>query len=774
MGTCKSFESPTEGRDPKGNGAARGAAEGGLLVRFRFRLQDRVVRGLILRRRAQLTSFESGIGIPQWLARHMRIRIPARSFRAAGVVVTAAAILGPITLTLVGARHVSVDRVLAKIERLGLSGGEAALPVSAPAIPSRQTSETARLTAGNIPAGNSSGFAGSLNNAANEFSGSRTASLTGADAAPQADSSLAQNSPGESSAGSKRGANSSGWPLAPARNRLDPRLRDGYMWRAWMEKAAEFHAQRVHGQSLLLYHPGEGYAVLRAAYQPMIQPVKPREDSEPQDRSVYQDRRDPREAPGTLPAEPDPNARPAGKSGRSGSGKLSGLGAGNSFQPWDSDALTNPFGPANSVVSRVPGLRIERVVLFQGISSNGYPMEAGIPRFNQNLGYDVDLGATATISWTRARRTSSLFMVYTPSHFQRLRYSEWNSTNHELGLGVSKSFRRWGVTARANSGIRGLPQVLFTPAVLRPVPNAPGSFDDLLQAAEGGQLSSDEIASVLTGTPVVEAQPKTRFDNGQVLSSSLSAGASYAATPRLSTNFGVSASHYQALSTPQSDDNVVGLLGVNRALSYGANAGMDYLLSPDLSVGVTSNVRRNDSSYHEASSVNTSGTVTKRVGRNWSVNGGAGVGTVTGIDARSKSLGTLPRTHSSWIVNGGLNYSGREHRIGVSGARALGDSVGLGAQVSYTAGAQWQWNRVGTPWGLYGNANWYKMSLQGFRDTQGTFLGGGLMRQLSRETSFQAEYSYQQFNSPYRGVVSNLSGHRLQMSWMWRPAGAPR
>jgi hypothetical protein len=330
------------------------------------------------------------------------------------------------------------------------------------------------------------------------------------------------------------------------------------------------------------------------------------------------------------------------------------------------------------------------------------------------------------------------------------------------------------MSARANSGIRGLPEVLFTPAVLRSVPDAPSNFDDLLQAAEGGQLSSDEIASVLTGSPVVEAQSKTRFDKGQVFSAAINAGASYRATPRLSTNFGVSASHYQTLSNPQSDDNVVGLLGVNRATSYGANGGMDYLLSPDLSVGVNSNARRSYSSYHEAESVNTSGTVTKRIGRNWAVNGGAGVGTVVGIDVRSKSLGAPPKTHSSWIVNGGLNYSGREHRVGVSAGRTLGDSLGLGAQVTYNAGAQWQWNRVGTPWGLYGHANWYKMSLEGFRDTHGTFVGGGLMRQLSRETSFQAEYSYQQFDSPYRGIVSNLSGHRLQMSWMWRPAGAPR
>jgi hypothetical protein len=581
--------------------------------------------------------------------------------------------------------------------------------------------------------------------------------------------------PAEERTGLKK---TSRWPPAAAQQRLGTQLRELYLWRAWLEGAAEFHAKRTHGKSLLVYHPDEGYAVLRAAagaYQPMFQPVKPRgESEEEQDRSIYRDRRDPRSAPGELPEEqPDPNARPAAKAKRSGGpGSVSGV-SGNSFQPWDSDIIGNPFGPANSLASHVPGLRIEQVVLFQGFTSNGYPMEPGrIPLFNQNLGYDVDLGALATISWTRARPTSALFMVYTPSHFQRMRYSEWNSTNHQLSIGANKRFRRWDLTASSNAGVSGLPEVLFTPAVLRTVPNAPANFDDLLKAAEGGQLSSDEIASVLTGAPVVESQPKSRFDHGRVLNSSLGIGASYSASPRLSTNFGVSANHYQTLSEPEADDNVVGLFGVNRATSIGANAGIGYQLSPGLNVGVGTDVRRSYSSYSEATAINTSGTIGKRLGRNWSVNGGAGIGTVRGVSLNRPDV--LPRTYSSWIVSGGLRYSGREHSFGVNGSRSLGDSIGIGATVSYNAGAQWNWNRPGTPWGLYANANWYRFSLDGLRNTQGEFAGVGLVRQLSRETSFQAQYSYQRFDSPFRGVVSNLSGHRVQMSWIWRPAGTPR
>jgi len=766
MGAYESVKSPNESLYPRESEMPVGVSGSGMLVRLRLR--RRVVQRLMLRRGSSAGAF--AVGTIEWLARRMRIRIPAQSFRAAGAVVTAAVIVGPITLTLVAAHEAGLDLPLAKIERFSLPLGQAlaprraALQADPPRIQAKRASDAQTLTAGNIPAAQSAVFPEKLPGLiADKFSTKVAAPATAADS----------SSPAESGAGSKQVADSSGWPLAPSQQRLGRQLRDGYLWRAWMEKAAEFHAKRTHGKSLLIYHPGEGYAVLRAAYQPMIQPVKPRGESEPQDRSVYQDRRDPRSAPGEAPAEAtETSAQPAPKPRRSDSGKLAGLG-GSSFQPWDSEIMTDPFGPANSLVSRIPGLRIDRVVLFQGFSTNGYPLESGrIPYFNQNLGYDIDVGAMATISWTRARPTSSLFMVYTPSHFRRLRYSEWNSTDHQLGIGFNKSFKRWGVSVRNSNGVRGLPEVLFTPAVLRSVPDAPTNFDDLVQAAEGGQLSSDEVASVLTGAPVIESQPKTRFDDGRVLSSSLNAGVSYSASPRLSTNFGVGANHYQTLSNPESEDDVVGLLGVNRATSLSAGGGMDYQLAPGLSVGVSSGARRYYSTFGEGTSVNTSGTINKRLGRDWSVHGGAGIGTVSGVNLTRPDA--LTSTHSSWIANGGLSYSGREHRITVNGARTMGDSVGLGARASYNVGANWNWNRVGLPWGLYGRANWYRMSVEGYRSAQGTLVGGGLMRQLSRETAFQAEYSYQKFDSPFRGVVSNLSGHRLQMSWMWRPAGAPR
>jgi hypothetical protein len=763
MGTCENFDSPNKSRLRGEQENPVGGSGTGMLVRFRLRLQHRMARRFIVR--SGLAAKPASAGSLEWLAQRMRIRIPAQSYRSAAAMIVVAVLVGPVTLTLVAGHKAGVALSLEKIERFTLpltqasAPRQAALPGTPPQI---QPAAGEALTAGNIPSERSGGFLESIKAAvAGEFSGqprgTSTASLT----------------PAEGESG--RNAAASAWP-EPSPGRVDQKLRDAYMWRAWMEKAVEFHARRSHGQSLLVYHPGEGYAVMSAAYYP-IQPVQREEPEE--ERSIYQDRRQPRSSPDPAFSEETPseitppdNRPPVIKPRRSTSSRLGALG--NALQPWDSEIMSDPIGPVNGLVSRIPGLRIDRVVLFQGFSTNGYPMESGrLPFFNQNLGYDIDVGALATISWTRARPTSGLYMVYTPSRIQRLHYPEWNSTDHQLGFGMNKRFRRWNLAARSNSGVRGLAEVLFTPAVTHPVADAPANFDELLQRAQGGQLSSDEIASVLTGAPVVDSQPKTKFDQGRVLSSSVDVSANYSATPRLSTNVGVSGNHYQTLSSPKVDENVIGLRAVEHATSAAVRGGVDYHLSPGLTVGVNSTGRRSYSSFRDSTSVNTSGTITKRLGREWSVHGGAGMGTVH-ADRPAANLEELQRAHTSWIVNGGLGYSGREHNVSINGARTLGDTVGLGANVSYNVGANWQFSRIGSPWGLYGRANWYSMSVEGFRNTQGTYAGAGLVRQLSRETSFQAEYSYQRFNSPFRGVVSNLSGHRLQMSWMWRPAGAPR
>ncbi len=692
----------------------------------------------------------------------MRLRIPLQTVRATAVLAVLAFFVAPVTLTLVSARETKFEMLdLSRLARFVLPFSESAEPAKTALRGNPPAIDPGTLSGGNIGREASAVVPESLSDL---IAGDSLAKIAPA-LSPEELAAASYN------LGADVVADSSNLPLAATAN---PRLQERYLWRAWLDDAARFHARRTGGQPLMVYQPGEGYAVLQAAYQPMIQPVDPRYRPQ-EDRAIYQDRRPRRSAPGEEDPEAESSERARTRTEK-GSGGLAGLGI-NGFQPWDSQVMTDPFGPANALVSRVPGLRIERVVLFQGFSSNSYPMgQRNLPFINTNLGYDLDVGALATISWSRARPTSAFFMSYTPSHVRRMNFSEWNTTDHQLTMGARKNYSRLNLSVSNNTAVRGLNQVLFTPAVVRGVPNAPSSFEDLVASAQGGQLSSEEIASVLTGAPVVESQPRTEFGQGRVLSTTLSANASYSHSARLSSTVGVSGNHFQSLSNPVSDDRVIGQRGLFRSTSVGGNAGINYKLSPETSVGVNSTVRRNYSSFRDSTSVNTSASVNRRVGRRWSVNAGAGVGTVSGENPYdSVTLGPSSRRTSTWIVNGGANYSGRHHNFGIHGSRSAGDAVGLGARVSHQAGVNWNWGRPGSPWGLHGQASWYQMSIQGIPgNAQGGFGGLGLVRRLTRETSFQVDYSYQTFQSPFRGVVSNLSGHRLQMSWMWRPSGPPR
>ena len=45
----------------------------------------------------------------------------------------------------------------------------------------------------------------------------------------------------------------------------------------------------------------------------------------------------------------------------------------------------------------------------------------------------------------------------------------------------------------------------------------------------------------------------------------------------------------------------------------------------------------------------------------------------------------------------------------------------------------------------------------------------GLSRRLAPSTTFQTDYYYGDYVSPYDGVVSNMAVHRVQLSLIWRP-----
>ena len=89
---------------------------------------------------------------------------------------------------------------------------------------------------------------------------------------------------------------------------------------------------------------------------------------------------------------------------------------------------------AAEAVSAVPGMRLENVTLTAGYSSNGLPGARSLYGANSQVGSDTDFRGSATLAYRKNFRTSSLGLIYTPSRVQRNRFSQWNTTDHVLGL----------------------------------------------------------------------------------------------------------------------------------------------------------------------------------------------------------------------------------------------------------------------------------------------------------------------------------------------------
>ncbi|MDA0206412.1 MAG: hypothetical protein O3A53_10040 [Acidobacteria bacterium] len=55
------------------------------------------------------------------------------------------------------------------------------------------------------------------------------------------------------------------------------------------------------------------------------------------------------------------------------------------------------------------------------------------------------------------------------------------------------------------------------------------------------------------------------------------------------------------------------------------------------------------------------------------------------------------------------------------------------------------------------------------RDFASDLYSAGLSRRLTPSTTFRSDYYFGEYVSPFSGVASNISLHRLQMSLVWRP-----
>lgn len=434
------------------------------------------------------------------------------------------------------------------------------------------------------------------------------------------------------------------------------------------------------------------------------------------------------------------------------------------------------FADAAEVLSVVPGLRLESATIFGGYSSNSLPRGFGTSSayyFPRNtLGADYDLGASAVLSYSHQGRRGMTRLSYAPSHVQRSRIPEWSTTDHRLSFQSSRDLTpRLSLRATGNAVNTGMEQFWARPAVLRSV-EAPASFNELLEKVQAGEISNDEFAAILTGSPVVDDPGGAEYDVNRVFAASLATGMSYAYSRRMTLNFGAGSSMSRVVAT-----NFSGSAGDSRYLNYAritnANAAADYRLSSRTRVGVSHVTAFTDSTFTRSVSHSPTVSLSQRLSRHWSYEVGGGVGTIR-FDAHNGILQGQNWATTTWTANGMLGYAKGAHNVNLGASKRVGDPNGFGGRATMQANLTWNWQPRFSPWGATAGIAFSRtdFSARGSRFGQNfatDLYSAGFSRRLAPSTTFRTDYYYGEYLSPFTGIASNMALHRMQLSLVWRP-----
>jgi hypothetical protein len=446
------------------------------------------------------------------------------------------------------------------------------------------------------------------------------------------------------------------------------------------------------------------------------------------------------------------------------------------FTPTAPDRSFDPgFSQAADLISVIPGLRLESATISAGYSSNSLPrgfQSSNAGSFGNGLGADYDLGVSAALGYSHVGRHSMIRANYSPSHMQRSNIPEWSTTDHRVSLSTSYDLSpRWTFNATGRAGQTGQEQLWFNAPKLRNVSTASTDLVGLLNRLQAGEITDDEFASILTGSPVVDDPGGRVNDLDRVLSTGVTTGLSYAHSRRITLTFGGSASTFRLLNGTARDDQP-NVLYLSSSRQANANIGVSYKMSSRTQISASQVSSLSNSSYARSISHSPTISINQRMSRNWNYQLGAGVGSIRFMET---SLAGLPNeTSSTWTANGSLNYTKEGHMVSLTANRYIGDQLGTGSLSTSAAGLNWAWQSHRSPWGGtaglgFSRSNYGSNAILARRISSDLY-NAGITRRMTPSTTLRSDYFYGLFDSPYAGLVTNSSLHRVQMSLVWRPA----
>ncbi|MBV6433915.1 MAG: hypothetical protein IANPNBLG_04149 [Bryobacteraceae bacterium] len=393
----------------------------------------------------------------------------------------------------------------------------------------------------------------------------------------------------------------------------------------------------------------------------------------------------------------------------------------------------------------------------------------------QRLESDYDGTASASFGYNYKGEKGAVSLLYSPSLVGRVRYSDLNAFNQSLNLTASRQIApRWDLSVSVAGSDTSLDQALFTPAILSGSTTPVATLDDLIRASSGGQYTSDQLASFLTGTPYVVTPSRSLVFGTKYFTTGLNTSLKHRYSPRLSFEVSLGASRTQTRNNSRQD--LQGQLNflIPRMTSEQAGVSMDYSWSPRTQIGVRGTASQIDSTLGRYIVGNTRLFVSRKLTPHWFASVSAGPAFLEvlrlGIFAGFRQPSGL-----GYAADGNVGYTMGDHSLMASYTRSVGDTFGFQSASSDSAGGSWQWAPAGRLWVLYASGGLQRLRGGVLGDVQFAQANVGLARYLNRQFSVNFTYGYvdrRTGGAAAAGILQqNLNGFSTRVTLVWSPEG---
>lgn len=424
---------------------------------------------------------------------------------------------------------------------------------------------------------------------------------------------------------------------------------------------------------------------------------------------------------------------------------------------------------ANLGNPELAGIHLYNASVFSGYSTSAFPLTAGqfLAPGLAGLGPDVNYGASATLGWQTHRDRTNLSIMYSGTYTGMARYADLNSFGHSFSLNASRRLTgKWSATASASAQDSTLAQFLFEPATLSVISQIPSSFDDLAASFSVGHFSSDRIAAMLTGAPLLEAPARSLLLGQRILSYAAQSSLTWARSSRLSFHFGSFTAGGQYRTGSQT--NPAGAASqpylMPRSIGVNGGVGMSYSLSPRTQVGLNLEENRLVNGFQSSYGTTATASLGRKMGKRWFLQGYGG-GSFTHM---VRQLNGTPSTRQ--IVGGGsIGFRTYGHTFLASYDRSNVNTYGLGVGVNTSAAGSWRWSRPGSRWSAFASFGDQRMRNTGFADLSGWRASAGVSQSLSGQMALTTQYVYFTNSGSFSGNVYNFAVHSIRVSLGWAP-----